>query len=122
MIDPPSLNIGNAFCTVNSVPRVFRSKVASKCASVTSPSGKASPLPALANRTSNLALFPLDRFEQPVQVVEIGRVTAHAGHVPADHPHSLIELLLPPARDENVGTLFNEQAWHSPAPGRSIHP
>src|SRR5580700_4268496 len=53
-MDPPSLNSGNAFCTVNSVPRVFRSKVASKCCSVISPSATASPMPALAYRTSIL--------------------------------------------------------------------
>src|SRR5579864_6799288 len=54
------------------------------------------------------ALFPLDRIEQPVEVVEIGRVAAHAGYVPANHLDGLIELLLPPARDENVGAFFNE--------------
>src|ERR1700680_4431694 len=53
-IDPPSLNSGNAFWTVNSVPRVFRPNVASKCCSVISPSGAASPMPALAYRTSIL--------------------------------------------------------------------
>src|SRR6185312_5368637 len=54
------------------------------------------------------ALFPLDYIEQAVEVVEIGRVAAHAGHVPANQLHGLIEHLLPPARDENVGTFFNE--------------
>src|SRR5258707_2517264 len=56
----------------------------------------------------DLALFPLDRIEQAVEVVEIGRVTAHAGHVPANQLDGLIELLLPPTRDENVGAFFNE--------------
>src|SRR6202021_466143 len=54
------------------------------------------------------ALFPLDRVEQTVEVVEIGRVAAHAGYVPANQLDGLIERLLPPARDENVGTFFNE--------------
>ncbi len=44
-----------------------------------------------------------------VEIVEIGRVTAHAGHVPANHLDGLIERLLLPARDENVGAFFNEQ-------------
>src|SRR4051794_31945497 len=57
----------------------------------------------------DLALFPLDCIEQAVEVVEIGRVTAHAGHVPANQLDGLIELLLPPTRDENVGTLFHEE-------------
>ena len=56
----------------------------------------------------DLALFPFDRIEQTVEVVEIGRVAAHAGHVPANQFDGLIERLLPPARDENVGALFNE--------------
>src|SRR5580693_2379487 len=56
----------------------------------------------------DFALFPLDCVEQTVKVVEIGRVAAHAGHVPANEPDGLIELLLPPTRDENVGTLFNK--------------
>src|SRR5262249_25432291 len=56
----------------------------------------------------DLALFPLDRIEQAVEVVEIGRVAAHAGHVPANQLDGLIERLLPPARDENIGAFFNE--------------
>src|ERR1700675_4755845 len=54
------------------------------------------------------ALFPLDRVEQAVEVVEIGRVAAHAGHVPANQPDGLVERLLPSARDENVGAFLNE--------------
>src|ERR1700677_3278187 len=54
------------------------------------------------------ALFPLDRVEQPVEVVEIGRVAAHAGHVPADQLDGLVQRLLSPARDENIGAFFNE--------------
>src|SRR5439155_8271189 len=53
-------------------------------------------------------LFPLDRVEQTVEVVEIGRVAAHAGHVPADQLDGLIQRLLSPARDENIGAFFNE--------------
>src|SRR6201998_4748084 len=51
-IEPSSLNSGNAFCTVNSVPRAFSPKVASKCCSVISPSLCSSPLPALIHNTS----------------------------------------------------------------------
>src|SRR6202035_497680 len=56
----------------------------------------------------DLALYPLDRIEQAVEVVEIGRVAAHARHVPANQLDGLVERLLPPARDENVGAFFNE--------------
>src|SRR6202042_694314 len=64
--------------------------------------------PGAREQDVDLALFSLDRIEQTVEVVEIGRVTAHAGHVPANQLDGLIELLLPPTRDENVGALFNE--------------
>jgi hypothetical protein len=56
----------------------------------------------------DLALSPLDCIEQAVEVVEIGRVAAHAGYVPANQFHGLIERLLPPAHDENVGAFLNE--------------
>src|SRR3984957_11146081 len=54
------------------------------------------------------ALFPLNRVEQTVDVVEIGRVAAHAGPIPANQFDSLIERLLPPARNENIRALFHE--------------
>src|SRR3984957_16116318 len=56
----------------------------------------------------DLALFPLDCVEQTVEVVEIGRVAAHGGYVPANQLDGLVECLLPPAHDENIGALFNE--------------
>ncbi len=68
---------------------------------------------------ADLALFPLNRIEQTVEVVEIGRVTAHAGHVSANQLDGLIERLLPPTRDENVGTFFN--AALGARQRRSIH-
>src|SRR6202034_2974607 len=55
------------------------------------------------------ALFPLDRVEQTIEVVEIGRVAPHAGHVPANQLDGLVERLLPSARDENIGSFFNEK-------------
>src|SRR5689334_23163823 len=54
------------------------------------------------------ALFPLDRVEQTVEVVEIGRVAAHAGHVPANQLDGLVERLLPSARDEDICAFFYE--------------
>src|SRR3954447_723669 len=56
----------------------------------------------------DLALFPLDRIEQAVEVVEIGRVAAHAGHVPADQFDGLIERFLSTTCNENMGAFFNE--------------
>jgi len=40
----------------------------------------------------DLSLFPLDRIEQAGEIVEIGRIAAHAGHVPANLLYGLIEL------------------------------
>jgi hypothetical protein len=51
-IEPPSLNSGSAFCTVNSVPRALSPNVASNCSSVISPSLPSSAVPALAHNTS----------------------------------------------------------------------
>jgi hypothetical protein len=48
----------------------------------------------------DLALFSLDRIEQTVEIVEIGSVAAHAGHVPANQLDGLIELLLLPTRED----------------------
>ena len=91
------------------MPRVFRPNSLSKCCSVISPKKFDGFARASAREQDvNLALFPLDCIEQAVEVVEISRVTLDAGHVPADQLDGLIELLLPPTRDENVGALFNE--------------
>src|ERR1700748_353614 len=54
------------------------------------------------------ALFPLDGVEQTVEVVEIGRVATHAGHVPATQLDAVVERLLPSARDEDISAFFNE--------------
>ena len=55
-----------------------------------------------------MPFFVIERVERTVEVVEIGRVAAHAGHVPADQPDGLVEHLLPPARDEDIGAFFDE--------------
>src|SRR6185437_2746046 len=49
-----------------------------------------------------------DCIEQAIEIVKIGRIAAHPSHVAANQLDGLIERLLPPARDENVGTFFNE--------------
>jgi hypothetical protein len=106
-IDPPSLNSGNAFCTANRVPRIqAEGRIEVLLGNLAQWHG----LVRAGAREQDVdpALFPPDRIEQTVEVVEIGRVPLHAGHVPANQPDGLIELLLPPARDEHVGALFNE--------------
>jgi hypothetical protein len=91
---------------VNNVPRVLRPKVASKLGDLAQFDGFARA--GAGEQDVDLALFSLNRIEQAVEIVEIGRVAAHAGHVPANQLDGLVELLLPPTRDENVGAFFNE--------------
>src|SRR3546814_7587032 len=43
----------------------------------------------------DLAFFPLDRVEQAIEVVEICRVAAYAGHVPTDQLDGFVQRLLP---------------------------
>ncbi|GLQ81390.1 hypothetical protein GCM10007881_49110 [Mesorhizobium huakuii] len=44
------------------------------------------------------AFFPPDRVEQTVEIVEIGRVAAHAGDIPANQPDGLVERPTAPDR------------------------
>src|SRR3546814_7835414 len=56
----------------------------------------------------DLAFFPLDRVEQAIEVVEICRVAAYAGHVPTDQLDGFVQRLLPATCYEHVGAFFNE--------------
>ncbi len=80
------------------------------CCSVISPSLTASPVPALANRTSILALFPaLGLFRS--RRSRSSRLAASPRTPVTFRPISLTassSASLPPARDENIGTFFNE--------------
>jgi hypothetical protein len=57
----------------------------------------------------DLALFTLDGLVEAVEVGEIGGVALHAGDVPADELHGLIELLLTASGDEDICALFHEE-------------
>jgi len=51
-------------------------------------------------------MLPFSRFtviEQAVQVVQVGRIALHAGPVPANQLHGLVQSFLPPTRDEHLG-------------------
>jgi hypothetical protein len=41
--------------------------------------------------------------------VQVGRISLHARHVPADQLDGFIQSFLPPTRDENVSSFVNEQ-------------
>src|ERR1700748_1609525 len=55
------------------------------------------------------ALVLLDRVEQPVQVVEVGRIALHAGHVPPDLCDGFVQRVLASTRDEDVSSFVSEQ-------------
>ena len=107
MIDPPSLISGNAFCTVKSVPRVFKPNCLSKCSSVMFPKSLAfSHPPALAKSTSILPLSRLTVVEKAVEIVGFGwrrleqPVTLRPSELTA-----WSRIFLPPAGYENVCAL-----------------
>jgi len=95
-IEPPSLNSGSAFCTVNSVPRAFSQKASSKSSSVISPSLLCAPRPGACPQHVDRSPFPVcDRVEQTVQIVEVGRIALHASQRSADQFDGLFQLVLP---------------------------
>src|SRR5258705_12517673 len=58
-----------------------------------------------------------DGLVQAIKVSEFGNVSLHSRHVGADCLHGLVEFLLTAARDEDIGTLFDE-----PSCGRQPNP
>jgi hypothetical protein len=71
----------------------------------------------VARDTAEGRLSPLDLQEQAVAecralfgaVAGPGRISLHAGRVPADQLDGFIQSFLPPTRDENVSSFVNEQ-------------
>src|SRR5882672_7666840 len=62
----------------------------------------------------------LDGLIESVKVGQFGNVALNAGNVAADCLHGLIEFLLAPARDEDAGTLSDEEFCRSqPYPRRA---
>src|SRR5437867_8176709 len=50
-----------------------------------------------------------DGLVKTIKVSELGNVSLNSRNVGADCLHSLVELLLAAARDEDIGTLFDEE-------------
>src|SRR5215470_3509542 len=51
----------------------------------------------------------LDRFVEAVQIPQVRHIATNAGGVTADAVHRVVELLLPPTYNEDVGALFDEE-------------
>src|SRR5258707_497528 len=50
-----------------------------------------------------------DNFVETIKIGQFGNVALNARNIAADCLHGLVEFLLPAARDEDVGTLFDEK-------------
>jgi hypothetical protein len=70
---------------------------------------RCSPVPGTCPQHVDRALFLSDRVEQAVQIVQVGRIALHAGHVPADQLDGFVQRFLPPARDEDMRSFAYEQ-------------
>src|SRR5260370_25264539 len=57
----------------------------------------------------NLRLHLRDGLVKTIKVSQLGNVSLNSRNVGADCLYGLVEFLLPAARDENVGTLFDEK-------------
>src|SRR5260370_786943 len=59
-----------------------------------------------------------DGLVKTIKVSQLGDVSLNSGNVGADCLHGLVEFLLAAARDEDIGTLFDEtfcRSQHNPA-------
>src|ERR1700681_4403448 len=54
-----------------------------------------------------------DGFVKTIKVSQLGNVSLNSGNVGADCLHGLVEFLLAAARDEDIGTLLDEQLCRS---------
>src|SRR5882724_12396905 len=54
-----------------------------------------------------------DGLVQTIKVSQLGNVSLNSTNVGADCIHGLVEFLLPAARDEDIGTLFDEELCRS---------
>src|SRR5258706_5845490 len=50
-----------------------------------------------------------DGLVKTIKVSQLGNVSLNSRSVGADGPHGLVEFLLAPARDEDIGTFFGEK-------------
>src|ERR1700694_1489957 len=61
----------------------------------------------------DLPLRLSDGLVKTIKVSQFGNVSLHARDVAPDRFHGLVEFLLPTARDENIGALFDEKLCRS---------
>src|SRR2546426_8343812 len=85
----------------------------SKCSSVTAPKGANSPTPAFGEHNIDSPLHLRDGLVQTIKVSQLGNVSLHSRNVGADCLHGLVEFVLAAARDEDIGTLFDESSCRS---------
>src|ERR1700739_4508016 len=108
MTEPPLRISGSAFCTVNSVARALRLKVASKFSSVILPSISDSPRGRIRHQDVQPALFGEHRRGQLVQVGAVSDVAGDGAQAVTDQRFGLVQLASAAARDEDVGAFDDE--------------
>src|SRR5258707_3658431 len=59
------------------------------------------------------ALHLRNRLVKTIKVGQVGKVSLNSRNVAADCLHGLVEFLLAAARDEDIGTLFDEKLCRS---------
>ena len=64
------------------------------------------------------ASFRPDGLVEPIQIFQIGDVSANAGDVAAYDLHGLVQFLLAPAGNEDIGAFFNEELRRRQADSR----
>src|SRR5882672_11100778 len=106
MIDPPSLSSGKAFCTVNSVPLTLMLNSLSKC---DGPKGNKFANAGVGENNIDSPLHIRDGLVKTIKISQLGNVSLNSRNVGADCLHGLVEFLLAAARDEDIGTLFDEK-------------
>src|SRR5258708_30143028 len=57
----------------------------------------------------DLPLRLSDGLVKTIKVSQFGNVSLHARDVAPDRLHGIVEFFLPTARDEDIGTLFDEE-------------
>src|SRR3977135_3933353 len=78
-----------------------------------SPKGNKFAHAGVGENNIDSALHLSDGFVKTIKVSQLGNVSLNSRNVGADGLHGLVEFLLAAARDEDIGTLFDEKFCRS---------
>src|SRR6202040_1828035 len=77
------------------------------------PKGNKFPNAGVGENNVDSRLHVRDGLVQTIKVSQLGNVSLNSRNVGADCLHGLVEFLLAAARDEDIGTLFDEELCRS---------